>query len=379
MSAILKTCLPAGRKIDAVLLGTTGVLLIFGILMLANISASFSQEKFGTTYYLLNHQLMNILIGLALGFLAFKINLDFLKKCLPFLLFGNLVLMLMVFLPVIGISAGGATRWLDLGFISLQPSEFLKLTFILYLASWLDTRTSYKNKLAKGERDKNFGQTFLAFLMVLGIIGIFLFLQPDISTFVIILLVAMILYFVAQPPFWHIAILFLTGAGVLALLGSTASYRMKRILVFLKPETDPMGIGYQIKQALIAVGSGGIFGLGLGMSRQKFGFLPASMTDSMFAVLAEETGFVGCFILIALFLTFLWRGFRIGKNSRDNFLKFTAFGIASWILVQTLINISSMIGLLPLAGIPLPFFSYGGSAMITELIGVGILLNISRR
>jgi len=322
---------------------------------------------------------MNIVIGLALGFLAFKINLDLLKKWAPFLLLGNLVLVSMVFLPVIGVSAGGATRWLNLGFTSLQPSEFLKLTFILYLASWLNTRTSYKNKLAKVKRDRSFGQTFLAFLIVLGIIGIFLFLQPDLSTFIIILLVATILYFVAQTPFWHIVILFLMGTGALAVLGPIASYRMKRILVFLKPETDPMGIGYQVKQALIAVGSGGIFGLGLGMSRQKFGFLPASMTDSMFAIVAEETGFVGCFILIALFLTFLWQGFRIGKNSRDNFLKFTAFGITSWILIQTLINISSMIGLFPLAGIPLPFFSYGGSAIITELIGVGILLNISKK
>ena len=355
------------KKIDLILLGTTGALLIFGILMIANISASFSIEKFGTTYYYLNHQLMNILIGLILGFTAFKIKLALLKKWAPFLLLGNLALMLMVFLPAIGVSAGGATRWLNLGFISLQPSEFLKLTFILYLASWLNTRTSSKNKL-----------TFLAFLMVIVVIGVFLFLQKDQSTFIIILLVATILYFVAQTPFWHIVILFLMGTGALALFGSSASYRMKRILVFLKPETDPMGIGYQIKQALIAVGSGGIFGLGLGMSQQKFGFLPASMTDSIFAITAEETGFLGCFVLIALFLTFLWRGFRIGKNSRDNFLKFTAFGITSWILVQTLINISSMTGLFPLAGIPLPFFSYGGSAIIAELIGVGILLNISK-
>ncbi len=168
------------------------------------------------------------------------------------------------------------------------------------------------------------------------------------------------------------------GTGALALLGSLASYRMERILVFLKPESDPMGIGYQVKQALIAVGSGGIFGLGLGMSQQKFGFLPASMTDSMFAIVAKETGFLGCFVLIVIFLTFFWRGFKIGKNTQDNFLKFSAFGIASWILVQTLINISSMIGLFPLAGIPLPFFSYGGSAIIMELIGVGILLNISK-
>jgi cell division protein FtsW len=369
----------SSKKTDLTLLGVTGALLVFGILMLASVSASFSQNKFGNTYYFLNHQLINIAAGIIIGFVAFKVNLNILKKYLPFLLFGNLALMFLVFLPGIGISAGGAARWLNLGFTSIQPSEFLKITFILYLASWLNTRISRKNKLSAGEQDRNFSQTFLAFLMILGIIGIFLYLQSDISTFIIILSVAIILYFVAQTPFWHVAVLILTGVGGLAILGSTASYRMRRLLVFLKPETDPMGIGYQIKQALIAVGSGGIFGLGLGMSRQKFGFLPASMTDSIFAVVAEETGFLGSFILIALFLTFLWRGFKIGKNNQDNFLKFTAFGITSWILIQTLINISSMIGLFPLAGIPLPFFSYGGSAIIAELTGVGILLNISKR
>jgi len=365
------------KKIDTVLLGTTLALVIFGILMLANISASFSLEKFGTTYYYLNHQLRSILIGLTLGFLAFKINLDRLKKWIPLLLLINLVLMLMVFLPGIGVSAGGATRWLNLGFTSLQPSELLKLTFILYLATWLSAKIE-KNNFKKTSKD--FSQTFIAFLMVMEIIGLFLFFQPDITTFGIILLVAVVMYFLVGSPIWQIFLIILGGTASLFALVKFAPYShvRNRILVLFDPKIDPMGIGYQIKQALIAVGSGGIFGLGLGMSGQKFGFLPASMTDSMFAVLAEETGFLGCSILIVLFLIFLWRGFKIGKRSPDNFRKLAALGITSWILIQTLINISSMTGLLPLAGIPLPFFSYGGSAIITELIGVGILLNISK-
>jgi cell division protein FtsW len=365
------------KKVDLALLGATFALLIFGILMLASVSASESQENFGNTFYYLNHQLVNVLVGLGLGFFLFKINLNLLKKWAPFFLVGTLVLMLLVFFPKIGVSAGGATRWLNLGFTSFQPSELLKLTFILYLASWLNTRLAYKNRLSD-IKEKGFGQTFIAFLVVLAIIGVFLFLQPDVSTFIIIVLVAVILYFLAQTPFWHIVVLFLMGIGGLASLAPIAPYRLKRILVFLHPETDPMGIGYQVKQALITVGSGGIFGLGLGMSQQKFGFLPAAMTDSIFAITAEETGFFGCLMLIGIFLIFFWRGFKIGKNSKDNFQKLTAFGITSWILIQTLINISSMVGLFPLAGIPLPFFSYGGSAIITELMGVGILLNISK-
>lgn len=158
----------------------------------------------------------------------------------------------------------------------------------------------------------------------------------------------------------------------------TAPYRFNRLLVFLHPETDPMGIGFQIKQALIAVGSGGILGLGLGMSRQKFGFLPQPIGDAIFAVFTEETGFIGALILISLFLVFAWRGLKIVKNSADKFSGLLALGITSWIIIQAFVNIGSMIGILPLSGIPLPFISYGGSHILAEMIAIGLLLNISK-
>lgn len=362
---------------DFILLGTTIVLLIFGILILASVSASISQERFGTTYYFLNHQIIfGVIPGIILVFFAFKINLDSLRKWAPLILFGNLILLSLVFLPKIGTTAGGATRWLDLGPISFQPSEFLKLTFILYLATWLSSKAE---RVGQKKLPNNFSQTLIAFLIVVAIIGLLLYYQPDISTLAIIILVAIIMYFLSGTPLWHIILLISLGVGGLLTLAKIAPYRAARILVFLKPQTDPMGIGYQIKQALIAVGSGGLFGVGLGMSRQKFGFLPEPMSDSIFAILAEETGFIGVFVLIILFSIFCWRGFKIGKGSQDKFHQLSAFGITCWILMQTLINISSMTGILPLAGIPLPFFSYGGSALISELIGVGILLNISKR
>lgn len=373
---MLRSTAKSRRQPDYILLGATAALLILGTLILAGVSAAFSQERFGSSYYFLNHQLLyGLLPGIILGFLAFRIRLDVLKKWSPVLLLINLALLGMVFLPKIGSAFGGATRWINIGPVSFQPSEFLKLTFILYLASWLAVRTE---KIGSGKRGANFGQTLIAFLIVIGLISLFLISQPDISTLLVILISAGLMYFLAGTVFWHSIFLISIGLGALLVLIKLAPYRMARILVFLNPETDPMGTGYQIKQALIAVGSGGLSGQGLGMSQLKFGFLPQSISDSIFAIFAEETGFIGAFFLIFLFLVFLWRGFKIGKLSQDKFSSLAALGITSWIIIQGFVNIGSMTGLLPLTGIPLPFIGYGGSALVAELIGVGILLNISK-
>jgi cell division protein FtsW len=366
------------KKIDLFLSGTTGGLLLFGILIISSASANLSLQNFGTTYYYLLHQLAAIVIGLICGFIAFRMNLNVFKKFSHFFLLGALVLMAMVFLPKVGSSAWGASRWINLGFTSLQPSEFLKLAFVLYLASWLSARTT-KNKNTLGVAERKINKTFLVFLLIILIIGIILFAQPDITTFIIIIATSLAVYFLAETPFWHTVAVLLLGAGGLFALVPVAQYRMKRLLVFFHPDSDPMGIGYQLKQASIAIGSGGLLGVGLGMSKQKLGFLPAAMSDSIFAILAEETGFLGCMVVIALFITFLWRGFKIASEARDGFQRLTAYGITFWILFQSLINISSMVGLFPLAGIPLPFFSYGGTAMVVELTAVGILLNISQK
>ena len=186
------------------------------------------------------------------------------------------------------------------------------------------------------------------------------------------------MYFFSKAPLKHVALLLLIFLiGFLAFV-KVAPYRSQRIAVFLNPELDPLGIGYQTEQAKIAIGSGSIFGLGFGMSQQKYGALPHASSDSIFAVLAEESGLVGSIIILSLFLLFLWLGYKIGKESTNMFSKLTAFGITSWIFIQQLVNIGSMVGLLPLTGIPLPFISQGGSALIVEMAAVGILLNISR-
>lgn len=347
---------------DLFLLGTIVFLVIFGVIILASVSAPLAQSKFGTPYYFLKHQMLYGLIpGLFLAFLAFKTKLETIKKLAPIFLLANLIFLLLVFLPGIGVETKGASRWLNLGFVSFQPSEFLKLTFVLYLASFLTTK-----------------KNFLAFLAIIGLIGLLLKFQPDISTLGIIGITASLMYFLAQTPFWHSLLIIILGSGGLAFLVKFAPYRFNRLLTFLDPELDLMGRGYQAKQALITIGSGGILGQGLGMSQQKFGLLPESMSDSIFAVFSEEMGFIGAIILLSFFLVFLWASFRIIKRTEGDFPKLAATGIACWICLQALVNISSMTGLLPLAGIPLPFVSYGGSALISELIGVGILLNISK-
>lgn len=364
--------MPRETYFDYFLLLIVFCLIIFGILILTSASASISQKNFGTGFYYLKHQIFfGLFPGMVLGYLAFKVKLESLKKWSLVLLSIVLFFLGMVFLPGIGMKFRGASRWINLGFLSLQPSEFLKPIFILYLSSLLAKWTEMSQK-------KKLKEIFLAFLVIIGLISLFLILQPNMSTLLLIIFVSLIMYFLAKTPFWHtLVVLVFIFIGSLLLI-FIAPYRLTRLQILLNPDFDPLGSGYQLKQSLISVGSGGFFGLGLGLSEQKFGFLPQSFSDSIFAILAEETGFLGSSIVILLYLIFFWRGFKIGERSRDQFSRSVAFGITFWITLQAFINIGAMIGILPLTGIPLPFISYGGSSLTSSLIGVGILLNISK-
>jgi len=356
---------------DYLLLGIIIILLICGILILASASVSWAQKRVGNPIYFLVHQIgFGLLPGIILGYLIFKLPITSLQKWAMPLLFFNLFLLLLVFFPGIGLSLGGAHRWINFGFFSLQPSEFLKVTFILYLSAWISNRTRKKDGKVKGE--------FFSFILILLVVSGFLILQPDVSTLVTIVATALLLYFAVGTPISHTLLMLLMGIGFLFFLIKTSTYRFHRFITFLHPEIDPMGIGYQIKQSLIAVGSGGIWGQGLGANLQKIVLLPHPMSDSIFAIWAEEVGFLGSFILVLLFLLFAWRGFWIAKKSEDKFSQLSALGITFWIVFQAFVNIGAMLGILPLTGIPLPFFSYGGSALIAELLGISILLNISQ-
>ncbi len=370
------------RHINYSFLALTTALLVSGLLFLSTLSAIASLQVFGNTSYYIFHQLIAVLIGLVLGLIALNIPLPFLKKIAPWLLLANIAALIIVFIPLFGTKLGGASRWISIGNNTFQPSEFFKITAILYIAAWLSNRSlagGKKNWLMAAKKNyHSFIQSYLPFIFFLGIIAIILVLQKDMSTLGIITIALITMYFMAETPVWQTMVTIAGGFGAALLLILHKQYRLDRLMIFLHPELDPLGIGHQLNQAKLAIGSGGIFGKGLGMSVQKFGFLPESMSDSIFAILGEETGIIGCTVLILAFLAFLYLGFKIANSATDSFSKLTAVGISTWIIFQAFINIASNLGLFPLSGIPLPFFSYGGSHIIAELIAVGLLLNISK-
>ncbi|MCU0653005.1 MAG: putative lipid II flippase FtsW [Candidatus Pacebacteria bacterium] len=367
------------KKPDLVLLASVGAMLLLGILILSSASASLSQFKYDDSYYLIVHQLlMGIFPGLVFGFVAYKIPMEIVRRFALPLLAASVLFLIMIFVPGIGFAAGGAQRWIHLGVATFQPSEFLKLAFIVYLASWLAGRFGAASPARRGSKRET-RDNLAAFLVVVALIGLLLIKQPDLSTFGIVAVVAFAMYFLAGTPLKHTALIGLLGLGLLALLVVTMPYRMQRLTSWLSPESDPLGKGFQSNQALIIVGSGGIFGQGLGSSSPKYTVLPELIGDSVFAPFAHEIGFFGCLLLIALFAVFAWRGFLVARHCGDKFESLVVYGVVIWICLQAFINISSTARLIPLSGVPLPFISYGGTAMAMELIAVGMVANISRR
>lgn len=359
------------HKPDYVFVGLVGIFVVFGLVMLSSASSAVAYEKFGDNYWYLKHQIIfGLLPGVAAFLIASKIDYRKWKKyALPFLVV-SIILLLLVFIPGLGASYGRARNWINIFGMSLQPAEIVKLTFLLYLAAWLEKREK--------KEIKDFSSSFIPFILVLGTVVLLMSLQPDIGTMIVIVLISLIVYFAAGAPLYHLSWISFLGLGLLFLLIKIAPYRVARFTTFLHPELDPQGIGYHINQALLAVGSGGLFGLGFGHSRQKFQYLPEVAGDSIFAIIAEELGFILSAALIVLIIFLAVRGFRIAKNSPDNFGRLTAIGIISWFVFQAFINIGAMLGLLPLTGIPLPFVSYGGTAMTVGLAAVGVLVNISK-
>ncbi len=359
------------QKPDQTLIITTFALLVFGLVMISSVGVAISQHRFGDSYYFFKHQLFyGVMPGLILMFIVQKINYRAWRKiALPLFLL-NLVLLVLVFIPGVGLKFQGASRWIQLSIFSFQPSEMLKLSLIIYLAAWLE---------GKREKGSDLFEGFVPFLAIIGIVGFLVIKQPDMGTLSVLVIIAMSIYFVSGARFHHLLSMLGLGALVFLILVKIESYRMSRLLVFLNPELDPRGIGYQINQALLAIGSGGLWGLGLGHSRQKFNYLPEPVGDSIFAVISEEIGLVGVSVLIILFVIFAMRGFKIAKNAPDVFGRLVAVGITSWIIFQALINICAITGLMPLTGVTLPFISYGGTSLAFSMIGVGILLNISKK
>jgi cell division protein FtsW len=356
---------------DFILLTTVGLLVFFGMLFLSSTSSSLAfNQRDQDIYFFVKQQITHgLLPGLLFFYLALRINYQTYKKYFKLFFIGSVILLLVVFIPGLQLTGASAKSWIVLGSISLQTSEIVKLCFILFLAGWLER---------EGSRIKHWRSGAWPFIIFLGIISLLLILQPDIGTLSIIVLTSLAMYFVAGANWKHF--LAMIGMGFVALIAmvKAAPYRMDRFLAFMDADRDPLGISYQIRQALIAVGSGGWFGLGLGYSRQKFNYLPEPAGDSIFAIIAEEIGFVFAVLFILLFATLMIRGFHIVRSAPDNFGKFIALGIVVWLSAQIFINIASIIGLLPLTGVPLPLVSLGGTNLLITLLSIGILANISK-
>jgi len=316
-----------------------------------------------------NQGFFGLFLGIAVLALFSKINYRNWKKYSPHIFLFTLILTALVFVPRIGIEHGGATRWINIWVFSIQPVELLKFGVVLYLSAWFSSVGQRINTLRYG---------LMPLLIVLVLSGAILLSQPDTGSFFIILITAMIMFFIAGGKWKHIFGLVVTSLIGFTMYVISKPYILERIYTFMDPSRDPTGASWQLQQSLIAIGSGGIFGNGFGQSIQKFSFLPEPTSDSVFAVAAEEFGFFGAMIIISIFIVFLFRGLKLSQKAPDLFGRLFVAGIVIMVVFQAFINISSMIGIFPLTGIPLPFISHGGTALLVTLAEMGIILNISR-
>lgn len=354
---------------DFILITVTLTLLAVGLIMVYSASAVWADYKFDDSFYFVKRQMLFAGVGIIAMFFLMNVDYWSWRTWAKVMLIVCFVLLLLVLIPGIGTVRNGSRSWIGVGAFSIQPSEFMKLAMIIFLAKYLSINqkniTSFKNGLLP------------SLLLVFTAFGLIM-LQPDLGTGTVMVGTCLVMIFVAGARIKHFVILGLIGlAGFVALVLS-APYRIKRITSFLDPWEDPLGSGFQIIQSLFAIGPGGLFGLGLGQSRQKFFYLPEPQTDFIFAILAEELGFIGGSFVLLLFALLLWRGIRVALGAQDLYGSFLAVGIISMVAIQVMINIGVVTGLMPVTGITLPFLSYGGSSLTLMLMAVGVLLNISR-
>ncbi len=343
------------------LLITTIVLTLLGLLAVADASSPQALNFFNDGFYFVKQQIVWGILGFIALFFALVVDYSFWKRFASVIFVVSVILLVLVLIPGIGTKVLGARRWISLGPLTIQPSELIKFSLAIFLAKLADLK-------------KPFLHLLIPIILVAGLV----LLQPDLGTTIIILIIGFTQFFVAGVSF-----LPFLGSGILGILAGvvlvmTSGYRRERFTTFLGALTDPELSSYHVKQVLIALGSGGLFGVGLGQGRQKYLFLPESATDSAFANIAEETGFVGSVFVIGLLAFFVYKMMRIAARAPDGFSMLLATGIVAWIASQIFLNLASMVALVPLTGVPLPFFSYGGSSLTIILFAVGVLLNISR-
>lgn len=366
---------------DLLLFGIVTVLVLFGLAMIASVSVFESyqitqrlvaqglRENTSNSFYLLR-SFLHVIIGFGAMFFTMVIPYRLWERLAMPLFLATLILLLMVFLPGISADYGTAHSWLRLGPFSLQPSEFLKMTLIFYMALWLQKREQLIGTWKEG---------FIPFAILLSLSTILVAMQPDLGSFLVLTSIAVVMFFVAGGNIFHVIL----GGAIAAVMGLPIilqkQYIKNRFRAFLSPDDPSISetIGFQIKQALIAIGSGGFFGLGYGKSIQKFGYLPEVQSDTIFAAMAEELGFMRLMIILSMYAIFVHRGYRTALEAPDRFGFLVATGVTTWVAAQTLLNIAVNLSLFPLTGITMPFISYGGSSLVSLLLATGILLNIS--
>lgn len=345
------------------------ILLCLGVVMVYSSTAVFSYDEYQTSAYFLHQHLLHLLLGIILAGCIMSVDLLLLQRWVKVFFAFSVLLLVLVFLPQVGREVAGAKRWLRLGTLGLQPSELVKWATVLLLA---DLLADQKKRL------DGFKKRFLGPLVILGIVCLIIFIQPDLGTAVNLGVVGILMFFAAGMRPSHITAMFLAALPALYFAVFYVPYRRKRILSFLNPWEDARGIGFQIIQSYIALGLGGIWGVGLGMSRQKLYYLPGAHTDFIFSIIGEELGLVGTTAVLALFVIFLWQGMKIAWRATNAFIKFLSFGIVAGTVLPAAINIAVVCGAVPTKGLPLPFISYGGSSLVFNMMAVGLLLNAGR-
>ncbi len=353
-----------------ILIGITITLLIIGLIFIYSASSVFALEQQGSAYYFLKKQIIGLFLGTLGALFCYTIPLKLLKQLTPLFFWGSWLLTLGTLIPGISRTIHGSSRWLSIGGFSFQPSDLLKITLVLFVARFLEKKSTTVF---------TFKKSFVPFLILIGLTSIVLLRQPDFGLTVTLATTSMLMIFIAGLPLLYVGIALGTAIPAFGVLILAFPYRLKRILVFLNPWKDPKGAGFQIIQSLIAIGSGGWFGIGIGESKQKFFYLPMQHTDFIFSIIAEETGFIGASLILILYALFLYFGCKIALQLDDLFARFTVIGLTLIITLQALINIFVTTGLLPTKGIGLPFISYGNSALICSLCMIGIIANVAKK
>ncbi len=345
------------------------VLISIGVMMIYSSSGIYALQELGDDKYFLKRHTLFLLLGTICMTLAMAVDYRDLRKYAKPCILISFFLLVAVLVPGIGRESNGARRWFWLGPFNFQPSEFAKIAMLIYASDFLARK---QNKI------KNFKEGFLPLMLILGPLCLLIVKQPDLGSSVSIAVIVLIMMFVAGARLRHLGFLILSALPVVYFLIARVPYRMARIMAFLDPWEDSLGIGFQLSQSQIALGSGRLLGVGLGKSVQKLFYLPAAHTDFILSIIGEELGFLGAFAVIALFIFFVWQAARIAKRTTDPFGYFLSTGIVAMIGLQAVVNIGVSIGALPTKGLPLPFISYGGSALVFNMIAVGLLLNVSR-